>query len=257
MAGRYCYGRRSAVHTLTTMRSGIIMAAALDPLGPAPAECRDYLSAVKGAGPQMFENNVLGTCVCADTANTLILRTANASTTTVVPTDSDVISLYSAVGDYVPGNPKTDNGCDEVAMLQFLVTTGFLGHKADAFGSIDPANQEHVKWSTNLFGSCRLGLNLPKYAEAQFEAGLPWDVSSLGDQSKRGHDVPVVYYANGLYYVYTWGGLHPMTPAALLAWAVEAHSELHFDWVQSQGQSPSGFSLDQLAQQMKSVDLTA
>ena len=257
MAGRYCYGRRPAVHTLRTMRSAIALAAALDPLGPAPAECRDYLSAMKGAGPQMYDNNILGTCVCADTANTLILRTANAAAATVVPTVDNVISLYSAVGGYVPGNPATDNGCVEVDMLQYLAKTGFLGHKADAFGSIDPANQDHIKWSTLLFGSCRLGLNLPGYAEDQFERGQPWDVSTVGNQSIGGHDVPVVDFRGGLFYVFTWGRVQLMTPAALVAWSEEAHSTLFFDWVREQGQSPSGLDLNTLAQKMQSVDLAA
>ena len=249
MTGQFKYGRKPAVYTARSMRSALAMAAALDPLGPPPDSCRDYLSAVKTLGPRMYQNNVLADCVCADTANTLILRTANASTATVVPTDDQVISLYEVFG-YVPGNPTTDNGVGELDMCNYLVNTGFLGHKATATASIEPSNLSHVKWANLLFGYCRLGLNLPTYAEDQFRDGQTWDVSNSGDPSPNGHDVPLVDFRGGMLYVYTWGVVQPMTPAAYFSWTVEAHCQIHVDWVTQQGESPSGFDLETLMQKL-------
>jgi len=246
------YGRKPAVYTARSMRSALAIAAALDPLGPPPDSCRDYLAAVKNIGPQMYENNVLSDCVCADTANTMILRTANAATATVVPTNNQVVDLYSVFG-YVPGDPDTDNGCGELDMCNYLVKVGLLGHKANAVGNIEPSNLNHVKWCNYLFGHCRLGLNLPTYAGYQFRNGQPWDVSNSGDPTSTGHDVPLVDFRNGLLYVYTWGNVQPMTPAAYFAWTEEAHAELHFDWITQQGEAPSGFDLGALAQKLTFV----
>ena len=86
-------------------------------------------------------------------------------------------------------------------MCQYLVDTGFLGHKANATGNIDPANLDHIKWCIQLFGLCRIGLNLPVYAENQFLAGQDWDVSTQGDQSTNGHDVPLVGYQGNFLYL--------------------------------------------------------
>lgn len=251
--GDFKYGRKPAIYTARSMRSALAMAAALDPLGPPPDACRDYISAAtKAGGPQMYDNNVLSDCVCADTANTLILRTANVSTETIVPTVDQVIDLYSVFG-YVRGNPDTDNGVSELDMCNYLVTTGFLGHRATATANLEPTNLNHVKWSNYLFGYCRLGLNLPTYAEHQFSNGQTWDVSNSGDPTPNGHDVPVVDFRNGLLYVYTWGRVQPMTPSAYFSWTIEAHTQLHPDWITQQGEAPSGFDLNTLMQKLSFV----
>jgi hypothetical protein len=238
------------------MRSALTMAAALDPLGKPPDECRPYAATVtaKGASPQLDDNNLYGTCVPASTANALILRTANTLPKPVVPTIQEVLDLYHVVGGFVLGDPSTDNGVDETNMCEFLVRTGgFLGHQSDATGMIDPRNQDHIKWCNILFGSCRVGWNLPGYAQDQFKAGKPWDVQTGGDQKISGHDAPIVDFRGGMYFVISWGKLHPVTPAALAAWAEESHAELFFDWTQAQGQAPSGFDLTELAQKLPAV----
>ena len=104
-------GRKPALHTRRTMRSALALAGALDPLGDPPAASNDYVAAVTVPWG-MFGNDQLGDCVCADTAHTLMLRTANASSI-VVPADADVIKLYEDVGGYIPGKEWTDRGCVE------------------------------------------------------------------------------------------------------------------------------------------------
>ena len=247
----YKCGRRPAVFTLRSVRSAVMMGAALEPLGAPPDASNDYVAAVTVPW-QNFANSRLGCCCCEDTAHTLMLRTANVGRI-VVPAVADVVGLYSAVGGYVVGDPATDRGCSEDAMCAYLRATGFLGHKADATVSVDPKNLDHVRWVVQLAGHCRLGLNLPGYAVDQFGAGRRWDVQSWGDQSTDGHDVPVVDYRGGLLYVVSWGKIVPMTPAAVLAWAEEAHAELFYDWISAQGLSPSKFDLGALAEKLESL----
>jgi hypothetical protein len=182
-----------------------------------------------------------------------MLRTANTGTI-VIPQDSDIVALYEAVGGYNPADPSTDQGCDETAMCQYLETTGFLDHKADAIGTVEPSNLDHIKWCVQLFGACRLGWSVPNYAMEQFDAGLPFDLDPSGDQTiEGGHDTPIVKYDGEYFYVVTWNKLQPMTPAFFSKYCDEAHSELFFDWIQSQGAAPSGLDLNTLASDLAEI----
>lgn len=254
-ATRYARGRLPAVYTRRTVRSALAMRAALDPLGPAPAACADYLSARRSLAPQMWYNDVCGDCTAVDTANRLVLRTANVGPVVLVPTTPQVVALYSAVSGYVPGDDATDVGASEDAMCAYLRTTGFLGHVALSTGAIEPSNLDHVKWGCQLFGGVRLGLNLPRYADDQFYDGRPWDVSSHGDQETDGHDVALVDFRGDALRVDTWGRTIEMTPAAFRAWCDECHAELYPDWIRAQsGAAPSGFLLSALVDMMREVD---
>lgn len=244
-------GRKPARHTVRTMRSALVMARALDPLGAPPTVSNDYTAAVTVPW-KMLGNDSLGDCVCADSAHSLMLRTANTGNI-IIPTDNDVISLYEAVGGYVPGDSSTDNGCDETSMCEYLEKTGFLGHKLDATASIDPHNLDHIRWCIQLFGSCRIGIDLTQSAMDAFNNGQVWDAND-DENSLGGHDIPLVKYDKNLFYCVTWGQLQPVTSAFIVKYNEEAHAELHFDWTQNQGVSPSGFNLDDLYSKIKALN---
>jgi hypothetical protein len=228
------------------------MMAALDPLGSPPSVCNDYVSAVKIPWG-MYGNDSLGDCVPADTAHALMLRTANVGSI-IVPQLSDVIKLYENVGGYDPNFPFTDQGCEETAMTAYMASTGFLGHKADAVCTIDDQNYDHLRWAIQLFGTCRIGLNLPGFAEDQFDANVPWDISATGDQKTNGHDVPLVKYLDAdTFLCVTWGRLQPIKLPFLEKYCEEAHAELYGDWIQAQGSSPPGLDLNTLASKLQEL----
>lgn len=244
-------GRKPARHSRRSMRSALVLARHLDALGTPPVASNDYVTAV--AVPWgMYLNDQIGDCVCADTAHALMLRTANTGTI-VVPQDSDVEKLYEVVGGYVPGKPDTDQGCNESDMCNFLQSTGFLGHKSAATGSIEPSDLDHVRWSVQLFGTCRLGVNVPQSAMDQTNAGQPWTISG-NSTILGGHDVPVVDYDGEFFYVVTWGKLQDVTPEWMLKYTEEAHAEVFPDWIKSQGMAPSGFDLHTLLTDLQAID---
>lgn len=188
-------------------------------------------------------------CVCADTGHALMLRTANASGSIVVPSDADIEKLYEVVGGFDPSDPQdTDNGCDETTMCEYLEKTGFLGHKSDATGTVEPSNLDHLRWCVQLFGTCRLGVNLPQSAVDAFNnsgGSQAWDVG--GDETiVGGHDVPLVGYKGDSFLCVTWGVVQPMTGEFILKFVEEVHSELFPDWIAQQGTAPSGFDLQDL-----------
>jgi hypothetical protein len=247
----FAYGRLAPTPTPRRAASVFAFAAALDPLGAPPSESNDYRSAVKVPWG-VYQNDVLGCCVPADTAHAIMLRTANASRI-VVPSVADVLGLYEIVGGYVPGRPDTDRGCEESVMCDYMMNPGFLGHRAEAVGNVDHLNHDHLRWCVQLFGTCRLGLNLPKYAEDQFELGHPWDVSDNGDQSTSGHDVPLVWYGGGVFKCVTWGQTQVLTPAFVAKYCEESHAELFPDWIRSQGEAPPGLDLVTLSSRLRAL----
>jgi hypothetical protein len=252
-------GRKPAVHTAKTMRSALVLAKALDPLGAPPPECNAYLPALAHAlglyGTDidlgMMGNDSVGDCTIADSCHQIMLHTANTGTF-IQPTTQDAIDAYTAATGYNPADPNTDQGADETSICQFMISTGICGQKSNATGMVDPQNEEHVKWATLLFGSLRLGVNLPQSAMDQFNSNQPWDVS--GDATiLGGHDVPIVDYRGGLYYIVSWGKLVPMTPAFLKAYVVEAHGEVWADWTTKQGSTPANLNLAQLVAELRAV----
>lgn len=252
-------GRRPPVHTRRTMQSALALYRALAPLGTPPTVSDDYVSAVTKQAPsgwQVFLNDQLGDCVCADSAHQVMLHTAN-SRTIVIPSNQDVLGLYEAVGGYVPGNASTDQGCDETAMCNYLQTTGLSGQKSAGSGMVDPANMDHIRWTVQIFGACRLGIIVDQAMEQQFSSGQPWTTpAAANDPNAGGHDVPIVKYDAEYAYVVTWGGLQPVAWAlvAQSAFLDESHCEAWPDFVKAGGTAPSGFDLAGLLADLPQVE---
>ena len=172
-----------------------------------------------------------------------MLRTANAGTI-IIPTDEDALSLYEAVGGFVPGNPSTDQGCDETAMCQYLEDTGLCGQKSAGAAMVDPTNIDHIRWTVQIFGACRLGIIVDERMEQQFSSRQPWETpADPNDPNAGGHDVPIVAYDTEHAYVVTWGGLQPVAWSLVgnSAFLDEAHAEAWPDFIRSGGTTPAGF----------------
>lgn len=250
------FGRKPAVHNLHTMKSALAMARALDPLGDAPPVSIDYVSAVNKQSPggwMMLGNDEYGDCVEAAEGHYLMLRTANTGVITV-PTTQQVLALYSAETGFNPGDPNSDQGTSELSDAQYMVGTGFLGHRADATGSLDPADFDHVRWCIQLFGACNFGVNLPQSAVDQFDAARPWTVEADDGGIVGGHDVLGVQYDGTWFYAVTWAKLQPVAPDWIVKYADEAHALLFYDWIMAGGQAPSGFDLPALVADLRSLE---
>jgi hypothetical protein len=245
-------GRKPASFSAPKMRASLNLNAILATFGAPPPSSAPFMAPVKRA-LGMYLNDQLGCCVASDTAHGRLIRSSNTGKV-VIPTDDDVLKLYEAVGGYVPGDPSTDQGCNESDMCKYLMTTGFLGEKClgtapVVAGSITSMN--NLKWACQIFIGVRLGVNLPASAEPQFDAGQPWDIG--GDETiVGGHDVGMVTYDPHHAYVTTWGKAQPVTYAWLQKFVEEAHVEIWPDSIRANGMTPAGFHLATLER-----DLTA
>lgn len=249
----YKFGRKPAVHDLRTFRSGMVMAAHLDDLGPPPAASNDYIAAVDAivhGNWGVLSNDSIGDCVIADEGHYLMLRTANAGRI-VIPSDQQIIQLYSDETGYDPADPSTDQGTDETSDCRWMCDHGILGHKADSTAMVDPTDLDHVKWCVQLFGACKLGVDWTQRQMDQFDAGQ----TITGDPQGNvlgGHDVPIFRYAGDNFWICTWGRIVPVSRDFVTA-AEEAHGLVFGDWVRAQGTAPSGFNLAQLDADLKDI----
>jgi hypothetical protein len=254
-------GRKPARFTRAALVKSHIIARHLASLGPAPAASPDWVSPVmkqSSGGWQMDGNDQYGDCVFADCAHQEMLRTANVGRIWI-PTVEEVLALYSACTGFNPNDPSSDQGADELSVIDYLQCNGWLGRKLDGHANLDPTQAEQMKWAVCLFGASRLGVNLPQSAIDQSNANQPWDYA--GDNSPiGGHDVPLVKYDEKYFYVVTWGKLQPVTPGWMAAtypdgtaYVEEAHAELALDWVNKAGTAPSKLNLKQLLADLQAV----
>jgi len=225
------WGKRAAQHDLHTLRTALRMAAALDPLGTPPKTSTPWYAAVARAGQAwgLHLNDTIGDCTIADSANAVMIATANAGRI-VVPSDDEVRRVYSEISgwDGVLGSP-TDIGCYELAVDAYLRVKGLAGVRLAAYGSLDPKNLDHVRWAIQLFGGVRFGFRLPQSAEEQFQAGEPMTVVP-GSTIVGGHDMRGIGYAPGWVLLLTWGGYCWASEGFIATFADEAHAELFEGW---------------------------
>jgi hypothetical protein len=130
---------------------------------PAPPATCDY--ATSSPLPLFYElesiygNDTLGDCTAASAFYVQDVLCANGGTS-FAPTLDQVIAFYSLVGGYVPGNPDTDNGADELTVLSNWKTKGLLAdgsHKIAGWMKVDGSNPVECRQALWLFENCLAG----------------------------------------------------------------------------------------------------
>lgn len=222
---------------------------------PASPEAVDWTKAVTVPWGMYF-NDAEGDCTIAGTAHMVITWTANAGAV-VLPDPAGIQSGYVTItgqegAAFDPATGANDNGCVELDVLNEWRKNGIAGHQIGAYASVRPANVKYVKAAVNLFGGLYIGVSLPASAQNQDV----WDVATGPDAeagSWGGHCVNVVGYdADGLTVV-TWGETKRMTWAFWLAYVDEAYAILSNDFLTTAGQTPNGFDLAALTNDLRAV----
>lgn len=232
----------------------------LSGLGAQLPNTVDYT--VKAVDPlsQMYLNDSLGDCVIAGMAHLAGLFCANADGTPLVLTDDQIIALYGAIGGYVPGNPNTDNGCDEITALNYWVQNGLTGdgnHKIAGSLVVDPTNIAEVQTAMWLFENLFFGIELPDSWVNVQSPGFIW--ASDTPNPNNGHCVVGCGFDDTGIQVDTWGMIGTLTYGALSANAGsaaggEVHTVLSLDSIaQASGKAPSGFDWDQLVKDFEAI----
>ena len=244
-------GKQAARHDPRTLLFATYATAAL----PAPPPSLDLTTKMKVPWG-MMDNAQVGDCTCAAAGHLLMEWTSNAQSKIFTPTDAQIIAAYSAITGYNPKTGANDNGANEVDVLNYWRQTGIAGHKITAYVALEPSNTTHIMDGTWIFGGCYIGLALPKTAQAQTSNKQIWSVPTGGPTgdgapgSWGGHAVPVVAYDSRSLTVVTWGALQTMTWGFWAAYCDEAYAILSPDFLGKSGQTPDGFNLAQLQEDL-------
>lgn len=176
--------------------------------------------------PHMFLNDRIGDCAIAGSIEEVRLANALAGKT-VNFDDADAIANYSEITGYQPGseiadpqdappNP-TDQGTDVHELYDFRQSTGIVDadgnrHKVVAYAGLTPGDFDELLVALSLFDMVGIGIQVPDYCDAQFEAGQPWHLVKGHHSIEGGHYIPVVGRDDATTAsLYTWGGVGGIT----------------------------------------------
>jgi hypothetical protein len=222
-------------------------------LSPPPVSA-DYSKNLKHLGPML--NREIGCCTIAGVGHTIQTWTSFTQPAEVILPDSEILSLYSLLSGYVPGDPETDSGCAATDVLRYWYSNPIMGHKLSAFASVKPGNRLDVKNSIFLFGVCYVGVQLPLTAQ-----NGPWDVAPgastlTGDSaagSWGGHLIPVIAYDEDELTCITWGMLKTLSWKFWDSYCDESYCMFGPDWIEKDEKSPSGFATAALLSDVQAI----
>ena len=223
-------------------------------LPPPPPTC-DYTAKAEKAIKEMYMNNQLGDCVIAGMAHLVGVMTGNATGKPVLYTEKQIVTLYSAIGGYVPGQPNTDQGCDEQTALNYWQQNGAPegSHKIAGWIGVNGADPAECRTALWLFENLYFGIELPDaWINPEPEkSGFVWDVAGDPDPNNGHCVVGVGYDAKGVT-IATWGMTGTITDGAIAKYATQVGSgELYTvvsedSIIKASGKAPAGFDWSQL-----------
>jgi hypothetical protein len=186
------------------------------PLGRAKAATKSLFN--------IYGNDSLGDCVIAGMGHVQGVLTGNAGDLHLYSLDK-VISEYSAIGGYVPGDPSTDRGCDEITALNYWQHNGFVPpwNRIAGWLAVNGADPVECRTALWLFENLYFGVELPDswVNPMPQTSGFTWDVAGPADP-QNGHCVcGIDYFDSGPrqgIQIATWGMLGVMTTAAVAAY---------------------------------------
>ena len=201
-------------------------------------------------------NTELGCCVISHHAHFLAnITSQNGQAKPFIYTDKQIITDYSAVGGYIPGDPFSDQGCDIGTDLTYLQSTGFAdGSKLLGSINLDPTSQLALSQSVWITGGVCFGMSMPDawINPAPQQSGFVWDVAGSPDDSNGHCFAGFAYPTSQGIAIATWGMVGTITWAAIAKYGAasangEVHSYVNPEMINAtSGLSPSGLTLNQI-----------
>jgi hypothetical protein len=185
-----------------------------------PTIC-DYTAKASPSLSRIYLNDQLGDCVIAGGAHVRGITSGNNGGSSVVFTDDQIQQQYSAITGYVPGNPATDNGTDEVTAMNWWMQNGWPdGVKLAGWVAV---RASMARMALYLFENLFFGVELPDAWVNNMPSGpgFTWDVAGAPDQN-NGHCFIGGGYTPAGFTICTWGMLGTLTDAALEEYATSS-----------------------------------
>jgi hypothetical protein len=233
----------------------------LDVLPPAAPSCA-YAEAARADLSKVYVNSQLSCCTASAAFHITDVMLDNSGQPGHF-SDNDVVNFYSDTGDYVRGDPSTDNGADVQTVLNYWRKNGLVGgkHKLTAFAAVNPNNPNEIKIALELFEHLYFGIELPDEWVNPMPSGdgFVWDVAGPSNPNNGHAFCGIDYDTDGKPKIDTWGMVGKITMEAIAKYcASTVGGEL---WVgfspdivnAKTGKSPAGFDGDRLLADLKAI----
>lgn len=248
---KYKLGKLPAQKNSVSFRFRDYLSLSKLPPAPVPGGHKDLAS----SDHNMFGNDTVGDCTCADVGHATLYWNKEAGKTVKVTT-ANVLAMYSKITGYNPDDPSTDQGADMAVVAKYHQKTGLQDesgnhHKIAAYLAITPGNFEEIKQAIHLFGACSIGWELPESAQEQFSAGKPWSVVK-GSPIEGGHDTLAIGYDGTYLYIVTWGAVQKVEWAFVSKYMDEGVCKLSDEMLKN-SKSLEGFNASQLTTDLKEL----
>lgn len=179
----------------------------------------------------VYGNDTLSDCTAAGAGHGMGIWRGNAGNDDPAPTLAEVIQFYSETTGYVPGDETTDNGGNEVDVLNKWQRDGFLigGVRSKIAGwcNVDATNPRQVRQALWIAEFLYFGVELPRawVSPMPSSSGFVWDVA--GDPvPDNGHCFIAGSYDKEVI-IDTWGMFGKMPDPAIAKYASGQSGELH------------------------------
>ena len=183
------------LHHSKFLKFGDLLAKGSLPQITVPALPWDFSNAASMPGLRsIYLNDQLGDCVVASMAHTLNVQAAQSGNPVTIYSDPQIQAQYTigSGGVYVPGNPNTDQGCDEATALNAWGTNAWAdGSEVKGWVSVDAKNDQESEQAFFAAKSLIYCVGLPDAWIANNMAnvadGAIWDVVPGGPDENNGH----------------------------------------------------------------------
>lgn len=203
-------------------------------------------------------NDKFSDCVWAGAAHETTLWTRASGRVSAQFSTSGVLSDYSAATGF-DGTSATDTGTDAQEAASYRRKIGVVDvagqrHRIMAYMSLRRGDWDQLMLAAWLFGAVGVGVDYPRTAQRQFDAGKPWTVVQQDSAILGGHYVPVVgRNSAGMALVVTWGRLHAMTREFYERYNDETIAYFSPEYVNINNLSPEGFDAEALGNYLKEL----
>lgn len=236
---RMMLGKHPARHDLRTLllRDHVTL--------PKPPDTVSWLFG-KTSGWGMMDNDRLGDCTCAGLGHA-VQTISGATGAVLTPPDTglnSVQALYSGACGYVIGDESTDNGGNELDVLNYVRRTTLFGlDTLLAYADPNVGDQSHIQQAIAYMGGVYIGLALPDSVVVDVDMlTVPWTDTSMPANPNNGHAVWVAAYDQNNLYPITWGGVKTMSWDFWFKYCDESHAILTQNWLKEYG-SLSGITV--------------
>jgi hypothetical protein len=189
---------------------------------PSPPSSVDWSPAALPSLRNIYGNDVLGDCVIAEGYHAEGVATGNAGNL-FVATPDQITADYSAIGGYVPDDPSTDNGCDEVTAMNYWTSHGYAnGTKLDGWLTVNAADIVEVQTCIFLFGEVDFCAELPDTYVTPFPSGDGWTWGPGSPDPNNGHSFGGFGYDSNGSKIDTWAEFGNFTYDAISGLCVPA-----------------------------------